>query len=86
MLKDMKPGTFGTGEIVDGPEGINMFNSGRQLRWVATRGGIHDWAIYVGLASSSIEDVKDHGDKVHSERNIKKLVECDDEAYGMYRH
>lgn len=86
MLKDMDPGVFMTGEIVDSPDGINMMNSGQQLRWVATRGGIHDWAIYVGPASQSIEDVKDYGDKVTSERNIKKLVECDDEAFEMYRY
>lgn len=85
MLKDMKPGTFATGLIEDSPEGINMSNSGKLLRWVATRGQIHDWAIYAHLAEHDAEYVKDYGDKVTNRQNIRKLVECDDEALEMYR-
>lgn len=87
QLKEMKPNTiFAKGEIVDSPDGININNSGKQLRWVAVRGGIHDWAIYCHLAEKEYEWIKDWGDKVHSEQNIKKLVPCDDEAFKMYRY
>jgi hypothetical protein len=85
-LKDMEPGIFATGTINDGPTGINMTRSERTLRWVATRGGIHDWAIYIAPEDWSAEAVKRSGDKVHNDENIKKLVACDDEAFGMYRH
>lgn len=86
-LKDMESDSiFATGVVQDSPEGINMTNSGRDLRWVACRGGIHDWAIYVQDASWPAAMVKSNGDKVTSEHNIKKLVPCDDEAFGMYRY
>ena len=86
-LKDMKPDTiFATGTINDGPTGINIAHTGKTLRWVACRGGIHDWAIYVQDESWDEQRVKDMGDKVTSENNIKKLVPCDDEAFAMYRY
>lgn len=85
MLKDMKPGMFAKGETIDSPKGCNMTNSGAKLRWVASRGDIHDWAIYIGPASWNYFTVKDAGDKVMNERNIKALVDCDDDAFLMYR-
>ena len=86
-LKEIKSGTiFAKGEIVDSPYGINMANTGALLKWVAVRGGIHDWAIYCQLAHNSYEYIRSQGDKVHSEENIKKLVPCDDEVFKMYRH
>jgi hypothetical protein len=86
QLKDMPSHTvFAHGETVNSPEGINMSNDGRTLHWVAKRGEIHDWAIYIGIASWSDELIKTNGDKVTGADNIKKLVPCDDEAYEMYR-
>ena len=85
-LKNMSPGIFQSGAILDNPDGINMTNSGERLRWVAVRGGIHDWVIYCYWADATAEWIRDHGDKVHNENHIKKLVGCDDEAFNMYRH
>ena len=86
-LKDMEPDTiFATGVTTNDPAGINMSNDGRELRWVACRGGIHDWAIYIQSADWPEDEVKRVGDKVTSEHNIKKLVPCDDEAFRMYRY
>lgn len=85
-LKDMDPDTiFATGETTDGPDGANMTGSGQALRWIATRGGIHDWAIYIHKASWSEDEIKRMGDKVHNRETVKKLVPCDDEALAMYR-
>ena len=86
QLKEMKPGIFTSGVSFDGPDGINMMNTGKSLRWVAVRGGIHDWAIYCHTSDKSVEYIRDMGDKVHNEATIKKLVPCDDEAFNMYRH
>lgn len=85
VLKDMKPGVFARGEIIDSPEGINISNGGGMLRWVACRGDIHDWCIYVHSADHSYEWIKQMGDKIFDENNIRKLVDCDDEAFKMYR-
>jgi len=86
QLKEMKPGIFAKGETIDSPDGINMENSGQQLKWVAVRGLIHDWAIYCHLTDYSYEVVRDVGNKVTGEQNIKRLVSCDDEAFKMYRY
>ena len=86
QLKDMEPDTiFATGETTDGYDGANMTGSGQALRWVATRGGIHDWAIYIAPENWSEEEIKRQGDKVHDRETVKKLVPCDDEALEMYR-
>lgn len=46
-LKDFRPHRiFAVGEIVDGPNGANMANTGKMMRWVAVRGEVDDWAIY----------------------------------------
>jgi len=41
-IKNMKPGIFAEGIALDNQYGINMSRSGRQLRWVAVRGGAPD--------------------------------------------
>lgn len=86
QLKDMKPDTvFATGLAIDEPNGLFMAHTGKELRWVATRGGIHDWTIYCHFSDKSEEWIKRQGDKVHDEKHIKMLVPCDDEAFKMYR-
>ena len=92
-LKEMKPGIFAKGEIIDSPEGINIDNTGMMLRWVAVRGRIHDWAIYCDFAENpydfsenSYEYVRDYGNKVTWDYNIKRVVPCDDESFKMYRY
>lgn len=71
-----------------------------QVRWVAVRGGIHDWAIYHSLDANFVAapylddpchlDVDDEriargGAKLHSERLIRAWVPCTDEAFRWYR-
>lgn len=87
MLKEMMPDTiFATGTMNDSEDGLFMNGSNRELRWVAVRGGIHDWCIYCHHAEYDVEYIKRHGDKVCDKRNIKRVVECDDEAFKMYRY
>ena len=72
-----------------------------KVKWIATRGGIHDWAIYHSLDSNfcqadyldhpmhletSYEDIINWGAKLHEEDEIRRLVPCDNEAFSMYRH
>jgi hypothetical protein len=56
------------------------------FRWVAVRGGIHDWAIYAGPVANSYEWVKRFGNKIYSKKLIRSLVPCDDESFKMYRY
>ena len=86
MLKAMPPNTiFAAGKFVD-DETINFMLTGKLLRWVAVRGGIHDWCIYAQEASWSPESIARHGDKIYSERIVESLVPCNNEAFGMYRY
>lgn len=75
-LKEMKPGIFDRGDTA-----IGGF-----FKWVAVRGGIHDWAIYKDSSDKTWDEVKSYGNKVYSEEEIRNLVPCDDEAFKMYRH
>ena len=84
----MPQGIFAQGLTIDSPEGINMANTQKPIKWVAVRGYIYDWAIYADNPYSpryDYEGVRDMGDKVHDRDTIKKLVPCDDEALKMYR-
>lgn len=88
-LEKMKPGIFAQGEVKDNPQGINIADTGKVLKWVAVRGTIEDWAIYIDNPydpRSDFQNVADYGDKIHNLDYIQKLVPCDKEALEMYRH
>lgn len=56
------------------------------LRYIAMRGSIHDWAIYYGPITWDYDTIKSNGDKLRSELTIKDLVPCNDEAFAIYRY
>jgi hypothetical protein len=84
-LKEMNPGIFAIGEAIDSQHGINMSNSGRLLRWVAVRGRIPDWSIYVGPVEACPSEIARTGDKIFNRSHIQKCVPCDHSALAMYR-
>lgn len=89
MLDEITPSSvFAKGITTNSPDGIYMTNNdlGKNLLWVAKRGRINDWAIYIHWAERGEDYVIDHGDKVTSPSNIKKLVPCTDEAFNRYRY
>ena len=104
FLKQLPPHTiFAYGQVLDNPLGCNMANTGKLMRWVAVRGGIHDWAIYcqnphyidsqepevLAVGYGGVWDwqkIAEVGDKVTGEKNIRRLVECNDEAFKMYNY
>lgn len=114
QLKEMKPDTiFASGiglkehpwfnQAKSVSEGGTLEPDGRstKVKWVAIRGGIHDWAIYHSMDGNFVqadyfddpihllaskESIARRGAKLHQEEDIKKLVPCDDEAFKMYRH
>ena len=81
MLEDMPSGTiFATGIRFD-----NRLYKDGEIRWIAKRGGVYDWAIYYHHSGLSIEVVSMTGDKCFTEEIIRDLVPCDDEAFALYR-
>lgn len=76
---------FATGQASDSPEGINMTNSGKMLRWVAISGSNKDWCIYCHWHHYLINWIACNGDKVRDPGTIRKLVPCSDDAYARYR-
>lgn len=94
MLQAMPEKTiFATGIISNSPEGVYMTDEhlGRNLRWVAKRGEIHDWTIYMDWEVNTLSKAQQinncalFGDKLTSIPNIRKLVPCDDVALSLYR-
>jgi len=113
-LKEMKSDTiFATGiGLIEHPwfhnakkisEGGCLEEDGRntKVKWVAIRGGYHDWAIYHSLDANFVSEkylddthhlnldgqrIADHGAKLHNEEKIKEFVPCDDKAFKMYRY
>lgn len=85
-LKAMQPETiFASGEFLDNDLGINFQGTGKQLKWVAVRGGIHDWAIYCHYAEYPNDYIARSGDKIHNLESVKQLVACDEESLAWYR-
>lgn len=86
-LKDLPESVFASGIVENSPEGIYMTDSdlGRELIWVAKRGQIHDWCIYLHWADNGANYAEQFGDKLRNVENIKKLVPCESEAMEMYR-
>ena len=87
MLRTMKKHLiFATGILPDSPAGLNMMNTGKDLRWVACTGEVGDWAIYCHYADDHDElKVYNWGDKVLGKENINRCVKCTDDAINMYR-
>lgn len=90
LLKEMpKHHIFAQGYFVDRAGVINLANTNNIVKWVAVRGEIWDWAIYCDnpfYPQDNFKQVADYGDKLYNKEYIKKLVNCDNEAFKMYRH
>ena len=77
---------FACGFAMDGTAVFNITGKYQQLRWVAVKGYINDWAVYVGLPYWTIRETAEKGDKIHTEGYIRHVVPCVDEVYNRYRH
>jgi len=115
-LKEMKPDTiFAKGEAMIRHPWFSSYEYAKKqgayktvneegltkIKWLAIRGGIHDWAIYHSLDANleradyldgdshlqtSWKRIARGGAKLHNEDEIKKLVHCSDEAFALYRY
>ena len=77
---------FGNNEVIATGTGTYPEITDKEIRWVAVAGNeYYDWCIYALLSNESIEKIMTDGDKIFNESIIKRLVPCDDDAFGMYR-
>lgn len=84
-LDKFEPGTiFASGLDFDGENGINLWNTGELLRWVAVRGGVDDWAVYANKSKKTAEYIKDYGCKL-SRKEATKLVIGNQDFCNRYR-
>lgn len=64
----------------------NAYIDGIWVRWVAVRGTIPDWSIYLNTLYKADEWIKDYGNKVYSPDIIEKLVPFENhEVFQKYR-
>jgi len=75
---------FASGLDFDEEGGINMWSTHELLRWVAVRGEVDDWAVYVDKADKSVESVKDFGCKIFKDQAVK-LINGSQDFYDRYR-
>jgi len=87
-LREYHPGkVFATGVLPNSKEGLFMNNQGGLIRWIAKKGcDLNDWAIYCHWKDKTVDWIKEYGDKVQDEKNIKRCVTCTDEVFQLYRH
>lgn len=89
QLELLPPGTvFRVGVAINSSDDLYMTNDniGKELLWVAKRGQIYDWAIYVHWKERGQEFVTHMGNKLQNKELIQKLVPCDEEALALYRY
>ncbi len=81
-LKEITPGMI----FAEGTGTFPELRIDLPLRWVAVRGeGYHDWAIYYHTIDHEPDWVKHNGDKAMGENIIRRLVNCTDEVWELYR-
>ena len=76
---------FGAGITMDEPGGLNMTGSGQLLFWAAVKGGANDWSLYCSTVPDT-NHIRQFGDKVISEDNIRNVILVDDEVMSKYRY
>ena len=75
-----------TGILPNSSDGLFMTNNGGELRWVAIKGYASDWTIYCHWSYNDVNWIRQHGDKVTNEVNIKRCVPCSEEVFKTYRY
>lgn len=76
---------FDKGLVLDNTPDFNFSGEGVALKWVAVKGYIDDWAVYIGDNKKTFEEIGLTGDKITMERNIRHLVPCTDAVFKKYR-
>lgn len=82
---ETNPGQFiCCGYSHDHKDGVNFQLSGKEVKWVAVKGGMGDWAIYFADLDKTLDWIKKHGYKLLKE-DVRNLVDVSDEVLANYR-
>jgi len=85
LIEENKGKIVHEGITTDNADGINMTGIGQLLKYVVKiRDGGDEWCIYIHTSTWTSEWIADNGDKVTSESNIKKIVDCSEEVFQLY--
>lgn len=62
-------------------------DEGKRIKWVAVRGNISDWAIYMHWADEgwTNREIIAAGDKLHNMQDVAMLCPATEEALSRYR-
>lgn len=88
-LADLPTGAIiASGKVINSEQGIFITPThvGRMMKWIAKKGDVTDWAIYIHWVEMDDEMVLSQGDKVRGTENIMKLVPCEQEVLKVYRY
>lgn len=104
-IKNMNPGIFRSGVMASdkydylvNDRGVNVDGQYNKFYWVAVRGDIPDWAVYIMPAkywgkTAKVSDrkvisqrVANYGTKIHDLAHVNILVPSEADALSMYRH
>lgn len=77
---------FLIGLTIDDYTGVNLNGTGELRKFVAQKGDVDDWALYLGLPDWSYERVMEMGFKIYDKKNIMNVVNCEDEVLNLYRY
>jgi hypothetical protein len=79
-LSEMKPNSiFASGIIND-----RRLHT-EDIKWVAVKGEITEWAIYYHIAEKKLNFIAHNGQKINIESIIKELVPCSGAAFECYK-
>ena len=86
MLNDMQQGEIFRGEIEDSPDGFYINGTEKTLKWVAMRGYVNDWCIYVEDCYRNMDwdEIKTNGNKIFR-TTAEAVIDADNEVWSRYR-
>ena len=84
ILRALPENTIFAAGVFQDKAGVNITGINQLLKFVALRGGVFDWAVYVGRVDDSFECVASFGSKI-SRPSALCLVDVSDEAKELYR-
>ncbi len=75
---------FASGETTPEEVGLGKNGYSKEVYWIAVKGKGKDWAILYAWSSGE-KFIRDYGDRLRGDENIRKLVDVDDAVLALYQ-